>query len=993
MFTGFLAALTLWPLSLHAQPQTAAFSDVQDFLKVHCYRCHGPMRQENRKRFDTLDNSLESRDSLVAWQGILDQLNLGEMPPIDEPQPTEKETTTVIEFLTRELDKGWARYRSTGGRTVVRRLNRFELRNTTRDLLQIDDPALRLGSVARLVDNNGNGRVENTSTDPFRSFPNDEIKAGFDNIGDRLVMSDFLLKLMLEAAEESLVLATHSQPQPSRESQVFSGHVQKQINGDLERMARERFAEEDRYYRRTNIVADSLRGGVRTSGRYRITFRVSGHQSDHPWGEVIKNSGQPFRLTLRLWKTRSRNEYIPLKTWNIAGNGERQTLTAEAYIHQGWTPQLVWENGPQDRETRTEQLVKTFLPQKFEGPPDRSQYPDRKEYEERRRKWSSQLTTVLLENYAGPWLKLQEMAIEPLDEPWPPRSHVQLYGTNILTEAEIASRLETFARRAWRRPVSTSEVAPYRQLVKQQLDPEVSENTGPVTDLKWKYFEGKWTKLPDFDQLKPKAAGVLPEGLIDLRVAGRPDYFGLVFDFSLRIASDGESVFRIASDDGSRVLVDGSEIINHDGLHGASNREGRIHLKAGQHRVRVEYFAYGNPNSLRLWWIPPGGQETPLSVDPSKRPAASAVDRERARQVKALQTGYTAILCSPDFLYLKETGDQLTNYELASRLSYFLWSSMPDTELFDLAEAGTLSQPNVLRRQTERMLRSPRFRAFTRHFPERWLRLDKLAESPPELNGPFRVYWDRRLEPQIVAQVDAFFADLVGNNGPVRNIVSSDYTWLNENIASVFYNRTDVRGDSLQRVRVMDQRRGGILTMPAVMTATANGVDTSPVKRGIWVLESILGTPPPPPPPDVEPLSPDLRNAKTIREQLEVHRSQVACRGCHKKIDPFGLAFENFDPIGRWRTHYPKTGPIDPSTTLEGKPIADIRELKTHVLKRERDVARCLAEKLLTYSTGRLMEPDDRPAIDALVNAAAVDGFRIRDMIHLVIQSPTFQSR
>ena len=184
-----------------------------------------------------------------------------------------------------------------------------------------------------------------------------------------------------------------------------------------------------------------------------------------------------------------------------------------------------------------------------------------------------------------------------------------------------------------------------------------------------------------------------------------------------------------------------------------------------------------------------------------------------------------------------------------------------------------------------------------------------------------------------------------------------------------------------------------MLTMPAAMTATANGVDTSPIVRGIWVLENILGTPPPPPPPDVEPLSPDLRNAKTIREQLQVHRAQPACNGCHQKIDPLGFAFENFDPIGRWRTHYPKNGPVDPSTTLNGKEVPDIRALKDLLKARERDVARCLANKLLSYSTGRLMEPDDRGAVEAVVGKAEGNGYRLRDIIHAVVQSPAFQTK
>ena len=174
---------------------------------------------------------------------------------------------------------------------------------------------------------------------------------------------------------------------------------------------------------------------------------------------------------------------------------------------------------------------------------------------------------------------------------------------------------------------------------------------------------------------------------------------------------------------------------------------------------------------------------------------------------------------------------------------------MPDKRLMDLAESGRLTNIAVVQQEVDRMLDDPRAAAFTRHFTARWLRLDKLNDNPPERSGPFRVYWDRRLQPQIVAQTDAYFADLLRTNGPVRDLIDSDYTFLNESIATVFYGRDDVKGEFLRKVPTNDPRRGGLLTQPSVMTATANGVDTSPVVRGVWVLENILGTPAPPPPP------------------------------------------------------------------------------------------------------------------------------------------------
>ncbi|MDP6505469.1 MAG: DUF1588 domain-containing protein, partial [Planctomycetota bacterium] len=199
----------------------------------------------------------------------------------------------------------------------------------------------------------------------------------------------------------------------------------------------------------------------------------------------------------------------------------------------------------------------------------------------------------------------------------------------------------------------------------------------------------------------------------------------------------------------------------------------------------------------------------------------------------------------------------------------------------------------------------------------------------------------------------------------------------------------------LRKVPTNDPRRGGILTQPSVMTATANGVDTSPVVRGVWVLESVLGTPPSPPPPDVEPLSPDLRAAKTIREQMDIHRKQPACNSCHRKIDPMGFPFENFDPIGRWRDKYPKARDnIDAATTTStGEEIKDIVAFKKLLLTREKDVARSLTEKLLTYSSGRILEPTDRGEVDSIVDNIEKHGNRLRDLIKLVVRSEVFLTK
>ncbi|MEM7013622.1 MAG: DUF1588 domain-containing protein, partial [Verrucomicrobiota bacterium] len=240
-----------------------------------------------------------------------------------------------------------------------------------------------------------------------------------------------------------------------------------------------------------------------------------------------------------------------------------------------------------------------------------------------------------------------------------------------------------------------------------------------------------------------------------------------------------------------------------------------------------------------------------------------------------------------------------------------------------------------------------------------------------------------------------YFGEVLDNNSAIDQFIDSDEIWMNQVIAKWIYKREDVRGARMKKVALNDERLGGIFTLPGLMTATANGVDTSPVVRGAWVLENVLGTPPPPPPPDVEPLPTDTREAQTIREQLELHRKHDACNSCHRKIDPMGFAFENFDVVGRWRTHYKGVRhPINASaTTSTGDEIADIIAFKAMLRERKPLVVRCLTEKLLTYAVGRQLQTVDRGEVDRIVEELSQDGDRLRDLIHLVVQSEIFLTK
>jgi hypothetical protein len=318
----------------------------------------------------------------------------------------------------------------------------------------------------------------------------------------------------------------------------------------------------------------------------------------------------------------------------------------------------------------------------------------------------------------------------------------------------------------------------------------------------------------------------------------------------------------------------------------------------------------------------------------------------------ALQLGFQAVLCSPGFLYLDLGVGELDETALATRLSYFLSSSSPDQTLVRLASKGQLR--SNLESQTTRLLADPKVHRFVRHFVRRWLDLDNIGSMPPA--DSFLSYYRDNLEAAMRAETETFFYHLLDQNRPLHEFLSADYAFLNRELA-LHYGIEGVEGNDLQRVALQSGPRGGLLSQGSLLTASANGVDTSPVVRGIYVLEKMLGYSPPPPPPDVPAIEPDIRGALTIRDQLEKHREVATCAECHRKIDPLGFALENFDAVGGWRKDYERKMPVDPAGKLSnGEEFSSFEEFRKLMIGQSDRFSRCLTEKLMAYALGREME-------------------------------------
>ncbi len=385
---------------------------------------------------------------------------------------------------------------------------------------------------------------------------------------------------------------------------------------------------------------------------------------------------------------------------------------------------------------------------------------------------------------------------------------------------------------------------------------------------------------------------------------------------------------------------------------------------------------------------------------------------------QAMRVGLRAVLISPSFLFLREnakaangpsgTPARLDDYALASRISYFLWSSMPDAPLYKLAEANTLHEPAVLRAQVERMLSDPKAKAFTENFTGQWLSLRAIDATTPDRT--LYPEYDDILKTAMVKETVMFFDEVLKNDLSLTNFVSSDFTFLNARLAA-HYGIPGVEGTEMRKVALPPaSHRGGVLTMASVLKVTANGTTTSPVIRGAWVLDRILGTPPPKPPADVEAIEPDIRGATTIREQLAKHRKVTSCASCHSKIDPPGFALESFDVTGGWRDHYRATGEpkevngrkvrvwqgpaVDPSDVLpDGRRFRNIDDFKKLLLEDKDQLARGLAEKLLAYSTGAAPTKTDKPEIENIVQHTRDKNYGFKALVHEIVQSPIFQSK
>ena len=790
------------------------------FLKTYCINCHGAEKQKGDVRFDALTAEIKTPDDALLWQGILDQLNQGDMPPKKEKQPQKPELLAAVDAITQSIADATQRFKATGAHTVLRRLNSFEYRNTIGDLLGLN--------VA--------------GWNPSADFPPEVRADGFDNNSAAQVTSGILLDHYFAAAEEAIKRATAFGPKPESKSyaQKSPFYFEKQKRkSDLPKIFqtdRYRWVSDKgyddlvaRHYRGGHIGFEPMgHGGAPQSGRYTIRVQAAAIDRENPY-DFLKDirSGDPIVMEIaavtRGGSVESTGNVTTQRTLALVEitSDKPQWFEWTVDLERGEEPEVRFRNGTEKAKSLAFKLNRFA-----KGHP---------ELESIGKLNKGEIALAMLKAYRGPKLRLWEMQVAgPQLDHWPTPGHALLYGKltpDQISRANIPERLKIFAEAAFRRPLAQGELSPIGKLINAKLD-----------------------------------AGMKP--------------------------------------------------------------------------------------------------------------------------MDALQLGFQTILCSPAFLHVHEGTGKLNDFALASRLSFFFWSSMPDQTLIQLSTAGKLHEPATLSAQVDRMLADPKSQRFVQNFIRVWLNLDHIGEMP--VSTDFVSFFRDNIDAAMRAETEMFFRHILDKNLPPREFLSANYAFLNRDLA-LHYGLPPLEGLQLRQVSLPKAERGGLLTQASFLTASANGVDTSPVVRGVYVQQKLLGYTPPPPPPDVPLIEPDASGAKTIREQLAMHRENATCASCHQKIDPYGFALENFNAIGGWREGYSKEHKIDPSGDLPtGEKFKSVTDFRALLIAKHEQFTRSLTEKLLTYALARSPEFTDRTVIDGIVKDISANQGGFKDLVRAVVLSDSF---
>ncbi len=816
---------------------------VKPFLSQHCQACHDSETPNGELRIDSLAADFLNSQSAGHWIEVMDQLNLGQMPPAEEPRPDVEELRQVTTWIAAELRHAERSRRSAGGKVVLRRFNRAEYANTIRDLLAIKFLP---------------------GESPQELLPPDGTAEGFDKVSLALMLDPSLLEQYFAAAQRIAAMAIVDGP-PEFATEVMRYELEETKNN---RAIRYLCATPGITCREHDLVLMS--GSTRSYG----VMKYPGTNLEIP----VKGM---YRIRVRAWA---------------------EDATAGQPVVMRFR-----QNHPQEDQKLLLETAVTEQPQVYEVVLPRD--PKCGEYN------VSFVNGAKFSTTSRAGLQLRDQQQRAGEE----KDFAQVIRLQSRQQMEGLT---------WGRP--TPETADTTELPKLVVD--------------WIECEG-----PLYDQWPPQSH--------------------------------------------QQILFRGGEA-NHD----------REYIEAIFQRLL--------PRAFRR---PVTSAEVSTIAD---FVAAEFAAGESFHD--AVRAGLVAVLCSPKFLYLIEPSINdnaqaataqtalaqtaparpLNDWELASRLSYFLWSSMPDEELFRLASRGQLRNDSQLMAQVERMISDPRSAGLVQGFAAQWLRTGEFRTFTPD-NRLYKEY-DERLGESMVNEALEFFAEILRSNSSALNLIDSDWTMLDQRLAE-FYDIDGIEGDQFRRVALpAASPRGGLLGMAGVAMLGSDGNRTKPVHRGVYIRDVLFNDPPDPPPPNAGEVEPNIKGEKlTVRERLIQHQQIESCAACHRGIDGYGLALENFNVIGAWRERQDgenfrggNAPPIDASGTLpNGQSFSSFVDFKRLLLDQQARFARGLSEKMLVYALGRPIEPTDRSLIDRLAAKMAADDYSMSSLIQGIVTSEAFLTK
>lgn len=978
-------------------------NEIQPILDKYCYQCHGPTKQKGDMRLDVLNWDMVHGGDAEKWHSALDEINAGNMPPKKKAQLTDEERRMVVDWITKNLEHA-ADEKSATNKSVTRRLTKSQYTNTLNQLLELP---INFGNV----------------------LPDDgKSKMGFSNNGDVLQISSLHIDYYQKIAREALDKAIVKGPKPKSKKYkitfgkgIGEGKIAAEFGGYQSAAVKHEDFKVDLY------DGDGINFDVTDSIKKRIGVDMRGSASDR---YAVENDGMILYSALphkdvppRSWQGPSPNAKILIKNnYPRSGNFVLRVNASKGYgISMGEGLIDLRENKPAEVTSNTINL------RAIKGKKNSNLVIK-----------DSLLVPVRIDSVASSHfeIKIPSDSFYQVDlvHPYVSQENMPSFLLKIGNFNRIEERLQLPITLENETEIVTPVTLAYLRKGKYKI------RVGGDFFVGFKNI--RFTPLPEDSEI-PKSLkleveknqrqykDLLPsiKAFIATRTDDGMDYN--TFDVSKEVTS-GAGDFRtfefkghlenlpvpvydpIETEPFSNTMIVGlwnNHLVKKKGENGPALLVKSMELEAPYHPVwppkshSTIFFDSPNKNNYQVYTA----EVLKKFMEKAFRRPLIHGELERYfnfwNDIKddfnvyedSVKEVLVAILCSPNFLYLLESEKSAPkmfneDYYLASKMAYFLWNSPPDEKLTELASLGMLN--NELSSQIDRMIESPKTLKMIEAFAYEWLRVDRLKSINIDVN----LYPDftRFVKEDMAKETYNFIHYILKENKSVLEFIDSDFAMLNQNLAE-FYGVKGVIGNQFRPVAVpKEENRGGLLSQGAFLTGHSDGVHAHPIKRAVWLKEKILGDAPPPPPPNVPELDPETPGFEnlTLKEQLELHRNKVSCIDCHLKIDPYGVAFENYDAVGRFKMNY-KGNPIDSKSKLpDGIEVEGVKGIKKYLLTKKKDeVTKSVVEHLFAYALGRDVSFSDEKELNSIVEKVKADNYRFKTVLEEIIKSNSFSKK